>query len=331
MGASVRTAWLVNFIHIRILCTTGESYQRDAYHRTILFPYSPNLIDGALAQVILQVVGGHSYIEAVLAKTIRSLDYVREVQRGRMRRSPYILQIWLLTHIRPFCSSHHFSYITDERSLIARLLHVFQPSDCDYTDCKQFMEELTPAQFLWATRWNPDGPMAVGYPSVIGLPLISHLGSTLIFPGRVIRQLGGLQDIPIEADCTPYRFMQADTTASLPDRFLQVREVRHLWGIRVVQELYFSKHPTDEERAFSATTAYVAQFHLQGLAHVRQPCTTPFPQAPQVDIPEVESSTQGAMHTELQSIKEERYRLRRELVESHSKLTDQRKLQGELA
>ncbi|OWM78318.1 hypothetical protein CDL15_Pgr001039 [Punica granatum] len=116
---SVRTAWLVNFIHIHALRATGESYQCDACHgflllifETILFWYSSKLIDGALAQVILQVVGGHSYVEVVLAEIIRSLDYVLEVRRGRMRGSPHLLQIWLLAHIRPFRSSHHFSYIT---------------------------------------------------------------------------------------------------------------------------------------------------------------------------------------------------------------------------
>ncbi|PKI47327.1 hypothetical protein CRG98_032278 [Punica granatum] len=191
----------------------------------MLFPYSLNVIDGALAQVILQVVGGDSYVEAVLAETIRSLDYVREIRRGRMRGSPHLLQIWFLAHIRPFGLSHPFSCITDERSLIVRLPHVFRPSDRNYTDWTRFMEELTPAQFLWTRRWNPGGPMIIGYPSVIGLPLISHLGSTLIFPARVIRKLGGLQDIPIEADRTPHRFRWANTTASLPDRVLRVREV----------------------------------------------------------------------------------------------------------
>ncbi|PKI65346.1 hypothetical protein CRG98_014261 [Punica granatum] len=176
--------------------------------------------------------------------------------------------------LRPFCSSHPFSYITDKRSLIVRLLQVFRPSDRDYTDWKQFMEGLTPVQFLWAARWNPGGPMTIGCPSITRLPLISHLGSTLIFPARVIRQLGGLQDIPIEADCAPYRFMWADTTASLPNRFLR---------------------------------------------------------ASQADIPDAESSIRGAMRTELQSIREERDRLRCELVDTHSELTDHRELQRELA
>ncbi|PKI56988.1 hypothetical protein CRG98_022614 [Punica granatum] len=64
---------------------TTASYQRNACHGflllifgTLLFPYSPNLIDGAIAQVVLQAVGGHSYVEALLAETVRSLDYVRE-------------------------------------------------------------------------------------------------------------------------------------------------------------------------------------------------------------------------------------------------------------
>ncbi|PKI51092.1 hypothetical protein CRG98_028521 [Punica granatum] len=280
---SIRTEWLVDFIYVHALNAVGESYQRNACHGflllifgTILFPYSSNLIDGALAQVILQVVGGHSYVEAVLAKTIRSLDYVREVRRGTMRGAPHPLQIWLLAHISPFCSSHPFSCITDECSLIIRLLHVFRPSDRDYTDWRQFMEGLTPTQFLWAASWNPGGPMTIGCPSAIGLPLISHLGSILIFPGRVIRQLGGLQDIPVEADRTP-PLTWADTTVSLPDRFLRVREIRLLWSTRIVRE-----HPVDEEWTFSTTTA------------------------------------------------EERDRLRCELVDIRSELTDHRELQSEL-
>ncbi|PKI60743.1 hypothetical protein CRG98_018863 [Punica granatum] len=140
----------------------------------MLFLYSSNLIDRALAQVILQVVGGHSYVEAVVAETIRSLDYVREIQWGKMRGSPHLLQIWLLAHIRPFGLSHPFPCITDERSLIARLLHVFRPSDHNYTDWTWFMEELTPTQFLWTTRWNPGGPMIIGYSRHTTITLI-HL------------------------------------------------------------------------------------------------------------------------------------------------------------
>ncbi|OWM80225.1 hypothetical protein CDL15_Pgr012356 [Punica granatum] len=53
---SMRTTWLIDFIHICSLNARGESYQRDACHGflllifgTILIPYLSNLIDGALA------------------------------------------------------------------------------------------------------------------------------------------------------------------------------------------------------------------------------------------------------------------------------------------
>ncbi|PKI65924.1 hypothetical protein CRG98_013683 [Punica granatum] len=104
----IRTEWLIDFIHILALRATGESHQCDACYRfimlifgTILFPHASDLIDGALAQVVLQV-------------------------------------IWFLAYIRPFSLSHPFSYITDERSLITRLLHVFQPFEHNYTDWRIF-------------------------------------------------------------------------------------------------------------------------------------------------------------------------------------------------
>ncbi|PKI41220.1 hypothetical protein CRG98_038389 [Punica granatum] len=67
--------------------------------------------------------------------------------------------------------------------------------------------------------------MITGCPRIVGVPLLSHLGSTLIFPGRVVRQLGGLQDVPAEEDRLPFRIQWADSTSMAPARFLQIREV----------------------------------------------------------------------------------------------------------
>ncbi|PKI73139.1 hypothetical protein CRG98_006481 [Punica granatum] len=83
----IRIAWLSDWTLLRALTPSTTSYQRDACHGflllvfgILLFPYTPNLIDGAIAQVVLQAVGGHNYVEALLAETVRSLDYVREDQ-----------------------------------------------------------------------------------------------------------------------------------------------------------------------------------------------------------------------------------------------------------
>ncbi|PKI41906.1 hypothetical protein CRG98_037700 [Punica granatum] len=91
------------------------------------------------------------------------------------------------------------------RSLIERLIPVIPPPEHSFSEWRRFWSELTLARFLWVARWNPGGPMITGCPRIVGVPLLSHLGSTLIFLGRVIRQLGGLQDIPAEADRLPFR------------------------------------------------------------------------------------------------------------------------------
>ncbi|PKI75962.1 hypothetical protein CRG98_003620 [Punica granatum] len=81
----VRITWLLNWTHLWALRPTAESYQRYICHgflllifETLLFLHALNLIEGVLAKVVLQAVEGHSYVKALLAETIRSLDYVRE-------------------------------------------------------------------------------------------------------------------------------------------------------------------------------------------------------------------------------------------------------------
>ncbi|PKI41315.1 hypothetical protein CRG98_038301 [Punica granatum] len=101
-------------------------------------------------------------------------------------------------------------------------------------------------------RWNPGGPMITGCPGIVGVPLLSHLGSTLIFLG-------------------------------------------------------------------------------QGSTSPQQSQIAPIPRATPTSAPEAESSTQAAMRAELQSIMEERDRLRCELVDSRAEVADYRELQTELA
>ncbi|PKI59760.1 hypothetical protein CRG98_019863 [Punica granatum] len=93
----IRTTWLMDFIHFPTLNATRESYQRDACHGflllifgTILFPYSSKLIDGALAQVILQVIPHPPHADIPEAKSLvqgamrTELQAIRE-ERDRLR------------------------------------------------------------------------------------------------------------------------------------------------------------------------------------------------------------------------------------------------------
>ncbi|PKI73180.1 hypothetical protein CRG98_006426 [Punica granatum] len=204
----VRIVWLSDLTLLPALTPSTGSYQHNACHGflllifgTLLFPYAPNLIDGAIAQVVLQAVGGH--------------------------RSPHLLQVWLLAHIRPFCSSHPFSYIVDERSLIERLVLVFPPLERSFLEWRHFWLELTPARFLWVARWNPGGPMITGCPGIVGVPLLSHLGSTLIFPGWGYTSPQRSQTDPIpRAAPTSAPEAESSTQAAMCAELHSIREER---------------------------------------------------------------------------------------------------------
>ncbi|OWM77122.1 hypothetical protein CDL15_Pgr013213 [Punica granatum] len=122
-----------------------------------------------------------------------------------------------------------------------------------------------------------------------------------------------------------------DSTSTAPARFLQIREIHRQRDASTIQRLYFPEHPTDEERALSATSAYVARFYSQGSTSPQRSQTIPTPRATPTPAPEAESSTQAAMRAELRAIREERDRLRCELVDSRVEVADCRELQTELA
>ncbi|PKI50594.1 hypothetical protein CRG98_029014, partial [Punica granatum] len=131
-------------------------------------------------------------------------------------------------------------------------------------------------------------------------------------------------DIPPDADRLPFRIRWADSTSTAPDRFLQIREIRRQRDVSTIQRLYFPEHPTDEERAFSATSAYVARFYPQGSTPPQRSQAAPTPRTTSTLAPEAESSIQAAMHAELRAVRGERDRLRCELVDSRAEVADYR-------
>ncbi|PKI78558.1 hypothetical protein CRG98_001065 [Punica granatum] len=266
----IRIAWLSDWTFLRALTPSTASYQCDACHGflllvfgNLLFPYSPNLIDGAIAQVILQAVGGHSYVEVLLAETVQSLDYVREVRRSRIRGSPHLLQIWLLAHIRPFCSSHPFSYIADERSLIERLVPVIPPPEHSFSEWRRFWRELTPSWIFPPKRTAylsaSNGPTPHPRP-----PIDSYKFGRAAVNGTL----------------APYSACISPNTP--PTR---------------------NEHSLPHQHTWPGSTRRDRRHHNG-------------PRPPR--LPEAESSIQAAMHAELRAVKEERDRLRCELVDSRA-------------
>ncbi|PKI78886.1 hypothetical protein CRG98_000747 [Punica granatum] len=233
---NIRIDWLIDWTHVRALNAQGCTYQRDVCHGflllvfgTVLFPSASTLIDRALTHVVFQVVEGCSYVEALMAETVRSLDYVQANRHGMMMGSLQNLQMWLLTHIQSFCLHHPFLNLINDQ-----LFQEFRISRPNAFDWSRFMQQLTPEQFSWSASWNPGGSMTVRCPAITRLPLISHYKCTLVFPDRVIKQLDGLQDVPVEGNRAPYQIAWTESAPSASERFLRIRVIRQLWDTRLM-------------------------------------------------------------------------------------------------
>ncbi|PKI42560.1 hypothetical protein CRG98_037048, partial [Punica granatum] len=103
----IRIAWLSDWTLLRALTPSTASYQRDGCHGflllifgTLLFPYSPNLIDGAIAQVVLQAVGGCAHPNLISSGHACAMPMQRGLgvstfpwtrERTRVRRSRHLL------------------------------------------------------------------------------------------------------------------------------------------------------------------------------------------------------------------------------------------------
>jgi len=330
-GKGIRITFLVEWMETRMRLAVGGSCHVDVCNcylllvfGTLLFPLSANLIDASLASVVLQVVGGCSFEVALVAETMRSLDYIKVRRCGRMRGSPILLQMWFLSHIKAYASLYPSWYRYPDESPLIRANAT--PMWRNAREWKRFLLELSPLGFLWRARWFSGTHIALRCPNFEGIPLVSHLGSTAYFPARVIRQLGGLQVIPGEASRQPYQHDWKEVP-SIRDRFVMAQRFRASWETRISAPLYFPESPTQEEADFFATPDYVLLFHRRSYPLPDSAELTRHPPA----SPVVKVLTEKEiLELELQTMRAERDGLRLELKDARTDEKEREQMPSEL-
>ncbi|PKI59198.1 hypothetical protein CRG98_020413 [Punica granatum] len=145
---------LLLFFEYRACRFQGDFLRKNLCHaflllifKTLLFPHSRGLIDGALAKVVLQVVGGCSYEVAIVAETFRSLDRVSRTRDRRIRGSLILLKIWLQSHANPFGLVHPVMYFNGPESIISRLLPLMRVEECKISEWMKVFREIPPKGF----------------------------------------------------------------------------------------------------------------------------------------------------------------------------------------
>ncbi|PKI34296.1 hypothetical protein CRG98_045313 [Punica granatum] len=170
--------------------------------------------------------------------------------------------------------------------------------------------------------------MALRCPDFYGVPLMSHVGSTTYFPGRVVRQLSGLQTVPEDTARTRFEHTwREDQTPT--DRQSNVKQVLDAWRTVITERPYFPEHPTLDERDFQATEEYVIRFYRWGPAAHEDLVNSP--RVEDGGSPVTTPTPYMAIQAELTHLRAERDRFRLEVAEKDEQLVDQRQLQRELA
>jgi hypothetical protein len=225
---------------------------------TLLFPRSNGLIDSNTAQVVVQVIEGKSFVPALLAETIVSLNILKTKRKGELRASPALLQMWFLSHLKEFGANFpRATFLTDEK-IISRMLgrSLFEAEKWETLEWKTHISKLTHKDILWTARWLPiHRPAILRCENCEGIPLLSFRTSMITYPSRVIRQFGGFQNIPMDI---PRERDQADPAVSLRD---SVRRINNDWANKVLVWVKPPDNPTSEEREYRAMAEYIRVFY----------------------------------------------------------------------
>ncbi|PKI66180.1 hypothetical protein CRG98_013433 [Punica granatum] len=219
-----------------------------------------NRIDAALASFVLQVVGGYGYEVALMAETIESLDRVTQITNQRLRGSPILLQIWLQSHASPFGLVRPILFFNCSESIISRLLPLMRVEEHKISEWIKIFREVSPKGFKWRVAWMPPGAMALRCHDFNGIPLLSHVGSTIYFPARVMRQFGSLQTVPEDTARTRFQHTWREDQTSV-DCQSDIQQVLSAWHTAVTELPYFHEHPTQDEWDFQATEEYILHFY----------------------------------------------------------------------
>ncbi|PKI63896.1 hypothetical protein CRG98_015677 [Punica granatum] len=170
--------------------------------------------------------------------------------------------------------------------------------------------------------------MALKCPDFHGIPLVSHVGSTMYFSVRVMRQFGSLQTIPEDRAHTRFEHTRREDQTSV-DCQSDIPQVLSAWRTAVMELPYFPDHPIQDERDFQVLEEYILRFYRwSSSAH------EDFTGSPQLEgstLYAASSTSSRAVQAELTSLRTERDNLCREIAEKDEQLIDQRQLQRELA
>ena len=279
-----------------IFCTPFDHWEDNrvnafiaAAFATILFPHGDMFIHYRVVELVAQYLAGKSYIPALLAEQIRSLNYIKTKGQGNFKASMHLLITWFASHTEDY--GHNLAngaLVSVKYNLIQSFTERVHIEDNEPTwSWLDILEDMTPEAFIWKARWFKCPAAILGCKEYPAVPLIGITGCTGYYPASVIRQYGMLQDITIKPELEPATLDYLDPKKIPAAIKARVGQIKALWDTREVRPVYEIDPENKETRRYKATRWYIAS-QLKKNKDIRYEAPDVLEAPPTEQTPEIE-------------------------------------------
>ena len=314
-----------------IFCIAPDAWEENrvnafivAAFATILFPHGNLLIHYRVVELVAQYLAGKSYVPALLAEQIRSLNHIKTKGRGRFKASMHLMMIWFASHTSYYGSGlANGALVSVNYNLVQSFIERIHMDDEEPVwNMIAMLEDMMPDDYIWQARWFKCPAAILGCKDYPAVPLIGITGCTGYYPAGVIRQYGMLQDIVVKPDLERVTVDYLDQTKNLAVLKAKLVQVKTLWNNREIRPVYELEPENKQTKKCKATRWYIAsQMKRSKDVHYQAPdVLEPAPPEPCPEVKAYMEMVSARLEVRYRDFQEKEQEMERKLQQAGSEI-----------
>ena len=161
----------------------------------LIFPQSSGYVDAAIVDLIEQIDNQVNPVLAIIAETIRSLNYCKRKGKGDFIGYVQLLYIWIRSHFWGKCEVS-LKFCMSTMVPIREFYQKEWPKNQTREQWVAALRDLDPAHMTWKAPWMSQGNVLYRCGDKMWVPLLGLWGVISYAPLLVCRQYASEQFIP---------------------------------------------------------------------------------------------------------------------------------------
>ena len=176
---------------------------------TLIFPQSPGYVDAAVVDLIEQVDNQANPVPAIIAETIRSLNYCRRNRESSFVGCAQLFYIWIRSHFWGKCETS-LRFCMNTMVPVEEFCRKEWPKNQTREQWVAALRDLDPTHVTWKAPWMNQDCMLYGCGDKMWVPLLGLWGVVSYAPLLVCRQYASEQFIPATQGLNQLEFAYGD-------------------------------------------------------------------------------------------------------------------------